>query len=155
MGMAATACCLLLCLLSERDHDEGIVLNTPDKLTWKAGPNWLQPGAQIAVLEGAPAEAGPFVFRVKLPDGYLIWPYTNSATERVTVVQGTFNTGLGGKADRSKTKAMAAGSYSSLGRDVEHFGWAKGETIIQFHGTGPFTIKYIYPPNDPRNLPPY
>ncbi len=37
---------------------------------WKDGPASLPAGAQIMVLEGDPTKEGPFVFRVKAPDGY-------------------------------------------------------------------------------------
>ena len=32
----------------------------------------------------------------------------------------------------------------------EHFVWAKGETVLQFHGTGPWSIQYVNPDDDPR-----
>jgi len=35
---------------------------------------------------------------------------------------------------------------------MKHFVWAAGETMIQFHGTGPWSIKYVNPNDDPRNL---
>ena len=41
-----------------------------DTLEWKEGPPSLPPGAKIAVLEGDPSKEGPFVFRIKAPDGY-------------------------------------------------------------------------------------
>lgn len=49
------------------DHDgkPGEAAHWPDGLKWKDGPPSLPPGAKIAVLEGDPAKAGPFVFRVK------------------------------------------------------------------------------------------
>lgn len=31
-----------------------------------------------------------------------------------------------------------------------HFAWAKGETEIQVHGVGPWTITYVNPTDDPR-----
>jgi hypothetical protein len=68
------------------EHDEGIDLFPADKLDWKDGPPSLPKGAKIAVLEGDPAKEGPFVFRVKVPDGYRIPPHTHPKTERVTVI---------------------------------------------------------------------
>src|SRR6186997_1852372 len=66
-----------------------------DKTIWKDGPPSLPKGAQIAVFEGDPDKEGPFVFRVKAPDGYRIPPHTHPKMERVTVVSGTFNIGMG------------------------------------------------------------
>jgi anti-sigma factor ChrR (cupin superfamily) len=99
----------------------------------------------------SPNKEGPFVFRVKVPDGYHIPPHTHPKTERVTVITGTFNIGMGEKVDEKATKAMSAGTYGYWEADMKHFVWAKGETVVQFHGTGPWSIKYIHEEDDPRS----
>ena len=33
---------------------------------------------------------------------------------------------------------------------MKHFVWAKGETVIQFHGAGPWSLQYVNPDDDPR-----
>ncbi|MFO0802703.1 MAG: cupin domain-containing protein [Gemmataceae bacterium] len=132
------------------ENDEMASLHRPDGLKWKDGPPSLPPGAKIAVLEGDPAKAGPFVFRVKVPDGYRIPPHTHPKPERVTVVAGTFNLGMGDRFDATKTEAMPAGSYGTWPAGMKHFVWVKGETIVQFHGEGPWTITYLNPADDPR-----
>lgn len=134
------------------DHDSGdFRLNTPDKLEWKEGPASLPRGAKIAVLEGDPGKEGPFVFRVKVPDGYRIPVHTHPKTERVTVISGTFNIGMGDKFDRTATEPMPAGAYGYWESGMKHFVWIKGETVVQFHGMGPWTIQYLNPDDDPRN----
>ena len=133
------------------EHDEGITLNYPDTLEWNDGPPSLPKGARIAILEGDPSKEGPFVSRVKAPDGYLIPPHTHPKMERVTVISGTFNIGMGKKFDEKVTKAMTAGTYGYWEPDMEHFVWIKGETVAQFHGIGPWVIKYVDPNDDPRN----
>jgi hypothetical protein len=35
-------------------------------------------------------------------------------------------------------------------KGMRHYAAAKGETIIQVHGTGPFDITYVNPADDPR-----
>ena len=143
---------VVLCAAAIGDeHEEGITLNPVDKIQWKPGPPSLPKGAQIAVLEGNPAKEGPFVFRVKVPDGYRIPVHTHPKTERVTVISGTFNIGMGDKFDMKATKAMPAGSYGYWEADMKHFVWTKGETVVQFHGTGPWVIHYVNPADDPRN----
>jgi quercetin dioxygenase-like cupin family protein len=134
-----------------QEHDKGIVLNTPDELKWKAGPPSLPKGAQMAVLEGDPGKEGPFVFRVKVPDGYRVPPHTHPKTERVTVISGTFNIGMGKTFDAKATKPMPAGTYGYWEAGMEHFVFVKGETIVQSHGIGPLSIKYVNPDDDPRN----
>jgi anti-sigma factor ChrR (cupin superfamily) len=130
---------------------EGISLNNPDAIQWRDGPPSLPEGAKIAVLEGDPSKAGPFVFRVKVPDGYRIPPHTHPKMERVTIIAGTFNIGMGAKFDASKTSAMTVGGYGYWEPGMQHFVWTKGETIAQFHGEGPWTINYVDLKDDPRN----
>jgi quercetin dioxygenase-like cupin family protein len=122
-----------------------------DKIRWHAGPPSLPKGAMIAVLEGDPSKEGPFVFRVKIPDGYRIPPHTHAKTERVTVLSGTFNIGMGDTFDEKATKSMPAGTYGHWAAGMKHFVWAKGETVLQFHGMGPWSIQYVNPEDDPRN----
>jgi hypothetical protein len=133
------------------EHDEGITLNYPNKVEWKDGPPSLPKGAKIAILEGDPSKDGPFVFRVKAPDGYRIPPHTHPKMERVTVISGSFNIGMGKKFEQNATKEMTAGTYGYWEPDMEHFVWIKGETVAQFHGNGPWVIKYVDPKDDPRN----
>src|SRR5262249_28872991 len=127
--------------LLAQDHKQssGIELFPPDKTKWKEGPPSLPKGAMIAVLEGDPTKEGPFVFRIKISDGYRVQPHTHTKTERVTVISGTFNIGMGDKFDEKATKAMPAGTYGYWEASMKHFVWAKGETVLQFHGTGPWT----------------
>ena len=134
------------------DHEEdGFTVHSPQAMQWKAGPPSLPAGAQIAILEGDPTKEGPFVFRVKVPDGYRIPVHTHPKTERVTVIAGTFNIGMGDKFDQHATKAMTAGTYGYWKTGMKHFVWTKGETVVQFHGDGPWTINYVDPKDDPRN----
>jgi quercetin dioxygenase-like cupin family protein len=123
------------------------------QIVWKPGPPSLPPGAQMAVLDGDPTQEGPFVFRVKVPDGYTIPPHTHPKAERVTVIQGTFNIAEGQTVDKSpgKGRVMSAGSFGYWPARMHHYAWVTGETIAQFHGIGPWTIQYLNPQDDPRN----
>lgn len=135
-------------------HDEKEAmpsLHKADGLKWKDGPPSLPPGAQFAVLEGDPTKPGPFVFRVKVPDGYKIPPHMHPKPERVTVISGIFNLGMGDRFDVTKTEALPAGTYGMWPAGMKHFVWAKGETVVQFHGDGPWVIEYVNPADDPRN----
>lgn len=128
-----------------------MALYPPAEIKWNEGPASLPPGAEIAVLEGDPSKAGPFVFRVKVPDGYTIPPHTHPKAERVTVIAGTFHIAEGEKIDKSAGQAMPAGSFGYWPTGMKHFAWATGDTIVQFHGTGPWEISYLDPADDPRN----
>jgi quercetin dioxygenase-like cupin family protein len=131
----------------DKDHE----ILTPADVKWQDGPASLPKGAQMAVLEGDPAKDGPFVLRVKLPDGFRIAPHTHPKDERVTVLSGTLYLGTGEKFDEKRAVAMPAGSYGRTGAGMKHFGWVKGETVLQLHGTGPWSIQYVNPEDDPRN----
>jgi quercetin dioxygenase-like cupin family protein len=147
---------LSLCLRSDgsltAQHNEGgFELFPQERIVWKDGPSSLPKGAQFAVLEGDPSKEGPFVFRVKVPDGYRVAPHTHPKTERVTIISGTFYLGMGDKFDDRNTTSLPAGTYGFWEAGMTHFVWAKGETVIQFHGMGPWAIQYVNPEDDPRN----
>src|SRR3981081_3061947 len=116
-------------LIGASGHTADSDLFETDAMKWRQGPPSLPKGAMIAVLEGNPTKEGPFVFRVKLPDGYRVPPHTHPQTERVTVISGTFNIGMGAKFDEKATKVMAAGAYGSWPAGMKHFVWTKGETV--------------------------
>jgi quercetin dioxygenase-like cupin family protein len=126
-------------------------VNRPDDLKWREGPPSLPPGAQFVVLEGNPTKQGPFVFRVKVPDGYRVPPHTHPRPERVTVISGRFFLGMGDKFDFTKGEELPAGTYGTWPAGMKHFVWTKGETVIQFHGEGPWQINYLFPEDDPRH----
>ncbi len=141
------------CQPPDHNQSSGIELFPLDGMKWQKGPASLPKGAMMAVLEGDPSKEGPFVFRLKIPDGYRVSPHTHPKTERVTVISGTFNIGMGEKFDQNATKPMPAGTYGYWEAGMTHFVWAKGETVLQFHGIGPWSIKYVDPHEDPRNNP--
>lgn len=125
-------------------------VHTAAGIKWQDGPPSLPPGAKITILEGDPNKEGPFVFRVKVPDGYTIPPHTHLKAERVTIISGTFNLGMGEKFDRTKGQELSAGTYGTWPAGMKHYVWVKGETVVQFHGDGPWTITYVNPDDDPR-----
>src|ERR1700754_2958818 len=53
-------------------------------------PPVLPKGAQLAVLQGDPGKAGPFVMRLKVPANYRVAPHSHSKDENLTVISGTF-----------------------------------------------------------------
>jgi len=153
--LTAALAVLALTLAASGDHaDKGDmkkdVLVTPADIKWQDGPPSLPKGAKMALLEGDPARAGAFVLRVKMPDGYRIPAHTHPKDERVTVISGTLYLGMGGKFDEKAGKALTAGSYGRMPAGMKHFGWVKGETVVQVNGEGPWSIQYVNPEDDPR-----
>lgn len=131
-------------------HASDHAIYAPDDIKWQDGPASLPPGAKLAVLEGDPAKEGFFTMRLRLPDGYKIPPHTHPKVEHVTVISGTFNFGMGDKFDQNATKPMPAGAFGFWPAGMKHFVWAKGDTIVQLHGIGPWSITYLDPADDPR-----
>jgi len=143
---------LTLAVAAAGDHaaKTGETIVTPADVKWQDGPPSLPSGAKMALLEGDPSKEGPFVLRVKMPDGYRIAPHTHPKDERLTILSGTMYLGMGDKFDEKAGKALPAGSYGRMPAGMKHFGWVKGETVVQLNGEGPWSIEYVNPDDDPR-----
>ena len=119
-------------------------------IEWKAGPPAMPKGAQTAVLEGDPTQAGMFTVRLRFPDGFQVAPHWHTQTEHVSVIAGALHLGMGERFDRAATRKLAAGSFGYWPAGTKHFAWMEGETILQPHGQGPWTVTYVNPADDPR-----
>jgi quercetin dioxygenase-like cupin family protein len=126
------------------------VMVTPDQVKWGPAPPSLPPGAQAAMIAGDPAKPAVFVIRAKFPDGYTVPPHWHPTDEYVTVLSGTLMAGLGDKLDAGAMHAMPAGSMAKMPKRTNHYVRAKGETVIQVQGVGPFQVTYVNPNDDPR-----
>ena len=125
-------------------------LFTPTDIKWEQGPATLQKGAKMLVLEGDPTREGPFTMRLWFPDGFVVSPHWHTQVEHVTILSGVLNFGMGDKFDRGATREMPAGSFGYWPVGMRHFAWAKGDTVLQLHGRGPWTVTYVNPADDPR-----
>lgn len=123
----------------------------PDDLKWGDAPPVLPRGAKVAVLAGDPSKEGPFTIRLMAPDGYMVPAHWHPTDENVTVISGSFGIGLGDKLDKDKVRFLPPGSYVRLTKEERHFAVMKGETVIQVHGTGPFTLTYVNPADNPTS----
>jgi hypothetical protein len=121
-------------------------------IQWKDGPASLAAGAKVAVLEGDPTKEGFFTMRLWFPDGFKVLPHWHPRVEHVTVIKGALNIGMGEKFDQTVTREMSEGTFGFWSPGMRHFAWAKGDTIIQLHGIGPWMITYVNPADDPRNM---
>lgn len=133
---------------------EHAVIVQPTQVSYAPAPGVLPPGAELAILEGKPAEPGPFTMRLRLPDGYRIPPHYHPAIEHVTVLEGTFKVGMGDKFDVSALKPLPTGTFGALQPGTRHYAQAQGKTVVQVHGVGPWKLVYVNPADDPRNKTP-
>jgi len=122
---------------------------TPGELKWSEVPS-LPRGAKIAVIEGPMNEPVAFTVRLKFPANYRLPAHWHPAVERVTVLSGTFNMGVGDELDPKKTTALTPGGIAIMQPKTTHFAWTKEETVVQLNGVGPWGITYVNPKDDPR-----
>ena len=124
---------------------------TPDGIQYGPAPAFVQPGAQLAVLEGDPtAKTGDFTVRLKMPAGYKIAPHWHPNRENVTVISGTFKVGMGDRFDESQMATFPAGSFAYLDPDMHHYAMAVSEeVVVQIHGMSPVQFNYVNPADDP------
>jgi quercetin dioxygenase-like cupin family protein len=128
-------------------HAGGHVMFAPAELTWTDLP--ALPGVKIAVIEGPLNQAGPIMFRLKFPANYKVPPHFHPGIEHVTVISGTLNMGIGDKFDAAKTRALTPGSVAIMPPQTHHFVWTSEETVGQVHSTGPWSVTYVNPADDP------
>ncbi|MEP6621286.1 MAG: cupin domain-containing protein [bacterium] len=121
------------------------------EMQWKDGPPTMPPGTKMVVLEGDPTVAGMFTMRIKFPAGMHVLPHSHTQTEHATVLSGTLHIGMGTRFDSAATRPLRTGSFGFWPAGMKHYAWMEGETVLQLHGQGPWTITYVNPADDPRN----
>lgn len=110
------------------------------------------PSVRLAVVVGRPSEAGPYVVRVRVPDGVKLMPHKHPEDRIYTVISGVFYIGLGDEFEADKLKAYPPGAVIILPGNTSHFHWAKsGEYITQVSAIGPLGLEYVNSTDDPRN----
>src|SRR5919109_1566997 len=111
----------------------------PQELKWQDVAS-LPPGAKVAVIEGKRDRPGPVTPRIKLPANSRIPPHRHPGLERVTVLSGTVNIGMGEKFDAGATTPMKAGTVMLMSAGMPHFVWTKEETVFQLNVEGPWGV---------------
>jgi quercetin dioxygenase-like cupin family protein len=123
----------------------------PEEMEWK--PFAAFPAqARLAVLVGDPTKVGPYVVRVRLPQGVRLMPHRHPEDRIYTVISGVFYVGIGDQFDSERLQAYPPGAVIVLPGDTSHFHWAKsGEYITQVTAMGPLGLEYVHSQDDPRN----
>lgn len=132
---------------SARPRPDAVFINASE-IAWGEAPPDLPKGAQIAVLHGDPSKKGTFTLRFKMPDGYKIPPHWHTQDEQLTILSGTFVLHMGDTMDAS-AHDLQAGAYHFLPGKMHHAAEARGETVLEVHGAGPFDIHYLNPADNP------
>ncbi|MEU8951826.1 cupin domain-containing protein [Streptomyces sp. NPDC048489] len=124
---------------------------SPEDFVWQRFPAF-PPSARLAVVVGNPMKPGPYMVRVKLPDGQKLMPHRHEEDRIYTVISGVFYIGLGETFDEEKLQPHAPGTVVVLPGGTPHFHWAKsGEYVTQVTALGPITLEYLDPRDDPRS----
>jgi quercetin dioxygenase-like cupin family protein len=113
------------------------------RIVWGPAPAVFQPGAQMAVVQGDPSKAEPFIVRLRFPNGYKIAPHTHPTDEHVTVISGTFKVGMGTTYDEAAMAALPPGGFVTAPAQHAHFAKAQGVTTVQVNAVGPFALTYV------------
>lgn len=130
---------------------QGDVLVEAGESEYAAGPPSIPEGAEFSVLHGDPGGDGLFAMRLRLPEGYHIAPHSHTQPEVVTVISGSFLIGMGEDADRDAATVLEPGGFFAFQPGHVHYAYSGAEdTVIQLNSTGPWTITYADPADDPR-----
>jgi mannose-6-phosphate isomerase-like protein (cupin superfamily) len=100
-------------------------------------------GMEIAGMFGDFTMEGPYALRLSFPDGYRFPAHFHPMDENLTVISGTFLLAMGDWVDESQLVSYGPGDFMNLPAEHPHYGGAKGFTVIQLHGDGPFEILLV------------
>lgn len=103
-------------------------------------PPGFDPGAKMVVLHGNPGAKGDYTLRLQLPDGYKFPVHWHPGGEHLTVLSGTLLLGMGNAADWNAVSNYGPGDFLYIPPRHPHYGGARGTTVIQLHGEGPFQL---------------
>lgn len=131
---------LLLPVLMAQDSGDGFVRFTPDQLDWTLRDN----GTSLVLLEGNPQSEGFYIQRLKFPPGAVTRPHYHTQDRYVTVISGTWYTGIGENVDRENAVPLGPGSYMKHPTGGVHYDGAKDEeVIVEIRGMGPVRTIFL------------
>jgi len=144
LGAAVAASLLSVLLLTgpARAQQAEATAVVPESLKWSPTPF---PDVTVAVVAGNPIASGVYAIFAKYKAGGRSAPHTHPDQRVVTVISGTYYSGLGTTFDEAKLRPFHSGSVLIVPAKTPHYALAKdGETIVQEVGTGP-TATNIWP----------
>lgn len=150
LAVGVFACAVFAAPALAQDTGGAHTVIIPTDIKWGDAPPTLPKGVKIAVLQGDPGKAGPFVIRLLAPTGYTIAPHWHTQDEQLTVIAGMLYIGLGDKLNKRAARALPRGGFHFLPGKEHHYAFANGRTIVQINGNGPFDINYVNPADDPQ-----
>jgi hypothetical protein len=127
------------------------VAATSTSQEWQKGPKDFPPGMRVMPLQGDPMQPGPYVYRVRVPSGY-VWPPMKFPEERnVKLLKGKLWYSEGERRNPKDMQELEAGATFTTPANTPHYQWARTEVILEITGTGPVSnVSYVNPEDDPR-----
>ena len=111
----------------------------------------LPAGAKMAVVKGDPGKAGDFTVQIKMPAKYTVPPHQHPADETVRVLgAGKLATAWATRSTRRTRGRSTKGYHVTMMANMNHWVSTTDPVDVQVSGTGPFTITYVDPKDDPR-----
>lgn len=129
-----------LAFISPVDAADGKIFYASEA-DWKDAPKY--PGAKMVIVEGNPAQAGPFTVRYKLPANTTIPPHFHPSEERDTVISGSLHVIMGEDLSSQVPQTLLPGDFWFIPAQLPHSAYTTEETILQINGMGPWGITYL------------
>jgi len=137
--------------LAQTGNDVRIIPGA-DTVAWQPAPPMFPSGTRMSFLYGSADKAGPFTLRVMIPAGSVIPPHPPNMDEMLTVLGGSIHHYIGPAITADQDKVLTAGGFVHLPPNVPHALKAGTQGAnVQVSGTGPFTMTYVNPQDDPRH----
>jgi hypothetical protein len=132
---------------SAGDNDNGFVRLTPDDLVWQV----LEPGLSVAIVEGDPGKEGFYIIRARFAPGVFSAPHYHPNDRFITVIQGTWWTGIGPVFDKEGSVPLGPGSYMRHPAKAAHYDGSRDEeVIVEIKGMGPAPLVYVDEDGKPK-----
>ncbi|HTI06692.1 MAG TPA: cupin domain-containing protein [Gemmatimonadales bacterium] len=131
-------------------HAQGPVASAA-AVKWGPAPDFVPKTARFAVIQGDPSKSSVYTIRLRFPDKFRFPPHFHPTDEHVTVLAGQFIVGMGDTLKVRSGTRLTAGGFITAPAQAHHWAVARGVTIVQVSGEGPFGITYVNSADDPRN----
>ena len=144
-AIAALAAPLSAQMKNEAKHEASV------KLKWGPAPPVFRSGAKMAVVSGDPTKTGQYVVQLSMPNGYRVAPHFHPTAESVEIKFGQLKIGMGDMVDAKAMKTLKKGDKENIAANMHHYVMARGKTVVEVSGTGPFVLTYVNATDDPQN----
>ena len=150
--------CGLFCPIVQADSEPDLKMvmmtnylaTDPEAIKWEPVKS-ARRGMRMAKLHGDPQKPGLYIYRLKMPAAYKMPPHIFAEDQTITVLKGTYWSGIGEKTDPMSLREFNPGAFFIIKANAPRYTWARTEVIIQVTGMGPSKLEYVAKGDDPRN----